>query len=43
MICNLFLAGDVSNLGFLLGLKQAEGVDAVNTTGSTVSLIRYIE
>jgi len=28
--------GDVSNLGFLLGLKQAQGVDAVNKTGITV-------
>ena len=30
-------AGDVSNLGFLLGLKQAQGVDAVHKTGITVS------
>merc|ERR1719187_2493646 len=28
--------GDVSNLGFLLGLKQSQGVDAVNKTGITV-------
>merc|ERR1719209_2212033 len=28
--------GDVSNLGFLLGLKQAQGVDAVHKTGITV-------
>lgn len=28
--------GDVSNLGFLLGLKQAQGVDAVNKIGITV-------
>jgi len=28
--------GDVSNLGFLLGLKQSQGVDAVNKAGTKV-------